>query len=71
MPKSTGGHPTHDFALVPDGLIADCVRVRGIDFERHQAQRSAALLLFGAAVRPMKSPFFRSTNRPRPASNGP
>src|SRR5258708_18008051 len=41
------GHPTHDFALVPNGFVADRVRIRGIDLEADEAQRSAAVLLFG------------------------
>src|SRR5882762_12000437 len=45
--EGSRGHPTHDFALVPNGLVADRVRIRGIDLEADEAQRSAAFLLFG------------------------
>src|ERR1700736_1698971 len=39
------GHPADDLAVVPDGLVAECVRIGRIHFEADEPQRTAALLL--------------------------
>src|ERR1700736_32831 len=40
------GHPTHHFALMPNGLIANGIRIRVEHFESHQPKSAAAFLLF-------------------------
>src|ERR1700733_12053502 len=47
MSEGTRSHPAHRLAVMPDRLIADGVGVGCVDFEGHQAQRPAALLLLG------------------------
>src|SRR5450631_523239 len=44
--KGTRSHPSYGLAVMPDRLIADSVGVGRVDFEGHQPQRAAALLLF-------------------------
>jgi len=48
--KGTRSHPSYGLAVMPDRLIADSVGVGRVDFEGHQPQRAAALLLSGAAA---------------------
>src|SRR6266481_3638332 len=46
MTEGARCHPAHDLAVMPNGLIAQRIRVRSVQFEGQEPQSAAAALLF-------------------------
>src|SRR5580704_2731423 len=46
MTEGARCHPAHDLAFMPNGFIAQCIRVLGLQLEGQEAQCAAATLFF-------------------------